>query len=73
MTENSRIRSSIVEYDIAVISRVAPGQISHLGIRAEIDGQVIGEWNFGSFLNGDYRAVGLPSTRETSLEGSRGR
>ncbi|WEJ11168.1 hypothetical protein [Sinorhizobium prairiense] len=57
--ENNRAVFSIIEYDIEIISRFVPGQVSHLGIRFEIDGEVR-EWNFGSFFKGQYDDVGLP-------------
>jgi hypothetical protein len=69
--ESNKVVFSIIEYDIEMFSRVLPGQISHLGIRAEIDGQVR-EWNFGSFLNGEYEPVGIPGDPRDLLGGFRG-
>ncbi|MDX0958936.1 hypothetical protein GYB71_14555 [Sinorhizobium medicae] len=54
-----------------MFSRVLPGQISHLGIRAEIYGEVR-EWNFGSFLDGQYEPVGIPGDPRDFLGGFRG-
>ncbi|WEJ11160.1 hypothetical protein [Sinorhizobium prairiense] len=58
MAETNSIVFSIIEDEIRFLSRVPPGQISHLGIRAKVDGQVR-EWNFGLFRNGKYEPVGV--------------
>lgn len=71
MAERNNVVFSIIEYDIEMFSRVLPGQISHLGIRAEIYGEVR-EWNFGSFLDGQYEPVGIPGDPRDFLGGFRG-
>jgi Ca2+-binding RTX toxin-like protein len=55
---------SVVEYDIPGL----PGNISHIGVRFEVQGRT-GELNFGSFLNGNYRPVGLPGDPRDILGG----
>ena len=47
---------SVIEYDITAI----PGGFSHIGIRISFAAGQNYEFNYGSFLNGEYRPYGLP-------------